>query len=67
VRDSGYIEQALAIFQEIGAVDSARVVAENLTYLDSESAPADDIPNGEPGDPPEKTPQRKRRRWPWQR
>ena len=56
MRDSGYIEQALAIFQEIGAVDSARVVAENLTYLDSESAPADDIPNGEPGDPPEKTP-----------
>jgi hypothetical protein len=50
VRDSGYIEQALAIFQEIGAVDSARVVAENLTYLDSESAASssNDLPAAPP-------------------
>jgi tetratricopeptide (TPR) repeat protein len=33
-----YYELALAIFQEIGAVDSARVVANNLAYLDNFAA-----------------------------
>jgi hypothetical protein len=65
-----YYERALAIFQEIGAVDSVRVVAGNLAYLDSRdtaSGEAPDAPPDTPAIPQEELPQQKRRRWPWQR
>ena len=39
-----YYEQALAIFQEIGAVDSARVVRENLDALRASQATATSAP-----------------------
>jgi tetratricopeptide (TPR) repeat protein len=65
-----YYEQALAIFQEIGVVDSAHAVAGNLAYLDAEdtaSGEASDAPPDTPAVPQEKPPQQKWRRWPWQR
>lgn len=59
-----YYEQALVIVREIGAVDTARVVADNLAYLDDKSASPGETPAAdEPAIPPEKTPQRKRRWW----
>jgi hypothetical protein len=62
----GHFEQALAIFQAIGAVDSSRVVAENLAYLDADNTATGRAPET-PAMPPEKAPPPRRRRWPWQR
>jgi len=61
-----YYEQALAIRREVGAVDSARVVANNLAYLDAANAASSETPSALPTISPEKASPPKRR-WPWQR
>jgi tetratricopeptide (TPR) repeat protein len=61
-----YFEQSLAIFQAVGAVDSARVVAENLTYFDGANTTSGAAPNALPAILPKKASPPKRR-WPWQR
>jgi len=61
-----YYEQALAILQEIGEVDTTRVVTDNLTSLDA-AATAFAEAHDTSAIPQEKAPSPKRRRWPWQR
>ncbi len=62
----GYYEQALTIFQEIGAVDKARVAADNIAYLDAGNRASEDAPDTPPT-VPEKTSPQHGWRWPWQR
>lgn len=62
-----YYTQALAISQEIGAVDNARIDSNNLAYLDRDDDAASDTPGGAPANPQEKSSQRRRRWWQWRR
>jgi hypothetical protein len=70
-----YYEQALAIYQDIGDVVHARIVASNLADLDVATTPSGEAPKtsetSEAPDAPLAVPPEKplppKRHWPWQR